>query len=439
MAEFAAKTQQPVSEASSGDQGEQWALVGRVADSTPFKKSPRLRRFFLFITERSLSGHAGEINEYELAWNVFERKESYNPADDSIVRSAARQLRTKVREYFDTEGSGETWIIDIPKGGYVAIFNRRDTPAPQPNLHDERLAGENTGLISDLHRWRIVAGILAGAVVVLLVITLGVSRSRLNATRPLAPTTIVSSVFSNDEPTRVVVGDFGISVLSLITKHPLSLAEYANQVYPPLGGAKPLEQPLRDLWWQLTRGQMTSFAEVAIASAVLRMSGQEGKKAFIQDSRQLTAQDFRSGNIIMIASPLGSPWIYLFEDKLNFRYHRELDQKIPSFLNTHPLPGEKLSYPAAVSAPQYGVSYALLARIPNLSGTGKILLIAGFYTSGVQAAGEFAMDPGSGAQLARLFKVKNVSDLPDFEVLISIDSMASTPLNSKIVTYRRVQ
>ena len=141
----------------------------------------------------------------------------------------------------------------------------------------------------------------------------------------------------------------------------------------------------------------------------------------------------------MIASPLGSPWIYLFEDKLNFRYHRELVQDIPAFLNTHPLPGEKLSYPAAVSAPQFGVSYALLARVPNLSGTGKILLICGFYASGIRAAGEFAMDPASGAALARLFKVKSVNDLPDFEVLLSIDSMASTPLNSKIVASRVIQ
>src|SRR5580700_9511255 len=74
-----------------------WELVERVASSNVFKKSPRLRQFLLFVAERTIAGRSEEINEYEIGWKVFERGPNYNPVDDSIVRSAARQLRSKVK------------------------------------------------------------------------------------------------------------------------------------------------------------------------------------------------------------------------------------------------------------------------------------------------------------------------------------------------------
>src|SRR5258708_21946735 len=81
-----------------------WELIQRVARSAAFKKAPRLRQFLLLVGERSVSGHTADISEYEIGWRVFERGPNYNPMDDSIVRSAARQLRAKVKEYFETEG-----------------------------------------------------------------------------------------------------------------------------------------------------------------------------------------------------------------------------------------------------------------------------------------------------------------------------------------------
>ena len=37
------------------------------------------------------------------------------------MRGAARQLRLKLKEYFDDEGRTESLVIDIPKGGYVPV------------------------------------------------------------------------------------------------------------------------------------------------------------------------------------------------------------------------------------------------------------------------------------------------------------------------------
>jgi hypothetical protein len=198
---------------------------------------------------------------------------------------------------------------------------------------------------------------------------------------------------------------------------------------------------LQPIWDRLIDGTTTYLPEVNIAASIMRLSGEERKNAAILSSRELTAQDFNSGNLILIGNPSGCPWIYLIEDKLNFRYRRTFDSAggEREFLNLHPQPGEEASYAAGASIPQFGRSYAVLARVPNLSNNGTILLISGFKIPGIQAAGEYATDPRAAAELAGIFGVGSVRDMPNFEVLLSTDSMASTPLNVHVVAHRIIK
>ena len=416
-----------------------WELIQRIASSTTFKKSPRLRLFLSFISERMLTGHPDDISEYEIGWKVFERGPNYNPVEDSIVRSAARQLRGKLKEYFETEGIGESLVVEIPKGGYFPVFIEREhhAPAVQPAPLQPPVINEK--VLSQLRWWKIgTAGLAAG---ILLTAGFAIWRTSADATVPPPGETIISTVLSKDRPTRVVLGDFGLAYVSAVTKHPLSAEEYANRRYPPFPGKAP-EPPLQQIWAGLTGGQMTSVHEVAIAGTILRLSGEEGKPAVIQHARQLTTHDFRTGNLIIVASPLGSPWIRLLEHKLNFKYKIQYEKTFtgePEYVNTDPRPGEKVSYPVAPSIPESGTSYSLIARMPNLSGTGKILLINGLKASGAQAVGEFVTDPRAAAEVARLFGLVHISEIPDFEVLLSNETVASTPLNVRIVAHRVIQ
>jgi hypothetical protein len=419
-----------------------WELAQRVAASTLFKKSPRLRQFLLFVAERSVAGHAADISEYEIGWKVFERGPNYNPVDDSIVRSAARQLRAKVKEYFETEGIGESLILEIPKGGYAPVFTEREHMAA-PVILPPVAPPADKKLERELQRWRILTAALAAGILAWVAFGMfGIWKNSAIASAAKRGETIASTVLTKDQTTHVVVGDFGLAYASEATQHPLSVAEYANRSYPTLAQGTVVGPPLQRIWDGLTTGTMTSFPEVSIAGAILRLSGEEGKKAVVQHSRQLSAQDFRSANMIVIASPLGCPWIHLLDDKLNFQYRRTYNHSYvgdPEFVNLHPQPGEKATYSADASILRFGMSYAILARVPNLSRTGKILLIYGFQTSGAQAVGEYATDPRAAAELARIFGVRHASELPDFEVLLSSDSMASTPLNVRVVAHRVVK
>jgi serine/threonine-protein kinase len=97
-------------------------LEGLLA-SPKFARSERLSQFLRFIVERHLQGRDAELKESVIALEVF-GKSDYDPKQDSMVRTEAGRLRARLAEYYLGEGSGETVIIELPKGGYVPVIRR---------------------------------------------------------------------------------------------------------------------------------------------------------------------------------------------------------------------------------------------------------------------------------------------------------------------------
>ena len=68
----------------------------------------------------------GDLKEYRLGLAVFDRPESFDPGADPIVRVEARRVRTKLAKYYESEGRHDDVVIELPKGGYVPTFHRRE-------------------------------------------------------------------------------------------------------------------------------------------------------------------------------------------------------------------------------------------------------------------------------------------------------------------------
>jgi len=100
-------------------------LVRRVASSSTFEKSPRLRAFFLHVCRCALDNKPEAATEHQIGICVYERPPGYNPNEDNIVRSQARLLRMKLEHHFANGGKDEPVIITIPKGRYLPVFETR--------------------------------------------------------------------------------------------------------------------------------------------------------------------------------------------------------------------------------------------------------------------------------------------------------------------------
>jgi TolB-like protein len=101
----------------------------RILSSTLFAQSARMRRFLRFAVERALDGQTDQLKEYVLGVEVFDRKSSYDPRVDPIVRVEARRLRAKLSSYYQSVGRDDEVIIELPKGNYAPLFRTRSKPA----------------------------------------------------------------------------------------------------------------------------------------------------------------------------------------------------------------------------------------------------------------------------------------------------------------------
>lgn len=108
------------------------AEVDRILASKGFATAGRLSRLLRYIVDKTLAGDANQLKEYAVGVEVFDRDASYDPRLDSIVRVEAGRLRTRLDEYYNGEGAASPIRISLPRGGYVAHFDRRVEPEPVP-------------------------------------------------------------------------------------------------------------------------------------------------------------------------------------------------------------------------------------------------------------------------------------------------------------------
>jgi TolB-like protein len=104
------------------------AEVDRILASKGFASAGRLSRLLRYVVEKTIAGESDQLKEYAVGVEVFDRGGSYDPRLDSIVRVEAGRLRGRLDEYYSGEGAGSPIRISLPRGGYVAQFERIEKP-----------------------------------------------------------------------------------------------------------------------------------------------------------------------------------------------------------------------------------------------------------------------------------------------------------------------
>ena len=82
--------------------------------------------------ELAIAGRGGEIKESVVAVEVLGRAASFDPRTDPIVRVEAGRLRSRLVAYYQTEGSSDAVLVDLPIGGYMPHFHERPVPKQTP-------------------------------------------------------------------------------------------------------------------------------------------------------------------------------------------------------------------------------------------------------------------------------------------------------------------
>ncbi len=398
---------------ATASESERRELVARVAGSDQFRKAPRLRQLLLFITERSLDESTDPAKEQEIGFEVFERPPGYEPQTDNIVRNSVRQLRVKLKEYFEGEGRNESWILDIPKGGYRAVF------LPRP------ISGRWYGLTNapSTRLSRRVPVILAGFL--LLSVVLNVWQRRNTAVEKLAPIPsqhIAGVLFGNPpQPVRIVIGDYGLFLLQSVQGRQFGLHDYVERKFLQFQPSEPFSPRMQAFGQMLATRQVASMGEVNAAFSLARALASGRSTPEVRHSRTLAARDLLRGTQILVGTRNSNPWFHLFEERLRFQDTGH------GFVDRAPAGKTSAEYLVADTAASGGRSYARISLIPAGSDSRRTLLIAGVNMSAVEAGAEYVLDRESLTEVCRRLGLAAGDPLPDFEAIVETSAADFTP------------
>jgi hypothetical protein len=145
----------------------------------------------------------------------------------------------------------------------------------------------------------------------------------------------------------------------------------------------------------------------------------------------------KTGNVILLGSRRANPWVEIFEPHLHYAYDYDLEARKSFFRNVSPGPGEAETFARNDNGASKGESYGIVALVPNMNGSGKVLLIEGLNMEGTDAAGEIVLNPHSCEVLIEHLRKK--VGFPDefFESLVRLTPVNGSSANIQLISVRR--
>jgi hypothetical protein len=436
------------------DGDERWSLVQRVASSRHLAKAPQLREILLYVSHRVLADHAATIGEQEIGCKVLGRRPDFNPNEDNIVRVQIRHLRKKLEDYFSMEGVAEPLVLTIPKGSYLPHFEPRPEHLAQDAMAVSAEApapvafpGAGSPLRKTGRAWRaaaLLALLLAGAAGAALIWWRhrAVSRpaSAVEEAQAAHEDPLWSRIFAPRRQTSIVVADTNLVMLQDILDADIPLSEYLNGGYPEklIGrvGNRELQAALR----LISARQYTSLGDAILAAKFMDLGRRYGAQTSLRYSRYVSVREFKTGSFVLIGSRRGIPWEQLFESQLNFNIEEDHATRQYHLRNKSPLPGERLVYGVSSGGRANENTYADIALLPNLTGTGYVLMLSGIDMAATEAAGELVTNPDFGATLTKLLSSRAEQPPASYiEILLEAKATAGTSGGAKIIGYRRIE
>ncbi len=439
--------------------------VQRVLRSATFRNAVTLQQLFQFLTTRAFEGGAEALKEYTIGVEAFGRPQDFDPKTDTIVRVQIHRLRQKLAEYYEADGSRDPILVEIPKGHYLPSFEAvKDLaaniePGSSPELdasspgakrsigpNNERL-GREKGRFGWIFFIR--AAIIAAAVMVVFAtgFLLGNKLLRNGATgsSPLAGSQLAHG--NSADPVREFWASFLGNDQAPVIAYPdaVFLLDDSNDLFRFRRGASDDRGALVDphLAQQFASnpslvaqaGQLyyengyTGAGELQGIAMLSNLFGQMGVKATIKPSRDITPDDLRQHNVILLGSPFQNVAVAQLITLGDFNFKNpdsRHEQWRAQIVNSHPRANEESAYGTErdPSTEALKTDYSLITIQSGVIPGRYIAVLGGLDTTGTEGATLFATSRAGIEDLTRGLASSGVSgaksEMPLFQALIRV-------------------
>jgi hypothetical protein len=381
----------------------------RVLRSEVLRGAPLLRQLLEYIGSRSLDGRGTELKEYTIGVEALDRNADFDPKTDTIVRVQVHRLREKLSRYYLEEGREDDVLITIPRGHYSAVF--LDHVAPPANLavtavesmpHDD-VALHGSEKLS-VNRGFSLA-VWTGAAILCLTAAFLIGRHstegspRTPADRDPAVVKLWTSFLAGDKDPIIGYPDavFLIDQSNDLFRFRSGASSQRGSAVEPHLAEQFASNPdvVRQAGPLFYEDGYTGTGELESAATLASLFLDLGAHAHIKRSRDITIEDLRTHNIVLLGSSFQNKTVddlprqgdFLFV-KADLR-HELWDGEIA---NVKPAIGESPVYKTERDANTQALTadYALVSFEPGLIPNRHIVILGGLDTTGTAGATQFA-------------------------------------------------
>jgi len=381
----------------------------KVVRSQTFQGSENLIALLNYLVQDALASPELHLKEYTIATEVFGRGSDFDPRTDSVVRVQAKRLRTKLQEYYDTEGKLDRVLIDLPKGHYKVVFSyiqQSDTSVFAQDSASEvsdsftppATKTEIPAVRAETDWWKralIPATILLAVAVIVLLIYSNINLRRqvqATASEEDYPGVVWEPFLRGKAPTLAVLSNPSVYRFTnnadpaIISKDSIEIGqEQINKLSDVLRNRLVMKQG-RAPRLVLSTDNYTGIGEAIGLYHLTNLFRAAGKPVALKQSRTVSAEDMKNNNVIVLGSAWVNEWVEKLPVKEDFIYSVNA-----TIENLNPMPGEEPEYKPKFNdiTGEVEEDYALITVKPGVTDEHRLMILAGVLSEGTQAAAEY--------------------------------------------------
>ena len=413
------------------------AQIDRLIGSPLFLGSEALCKLLKYLAHHTIYTPTDHLKEYEIATEAFGRPSGFDPQTDSYVRVQMGRLRSKLTSYYETEGVADSVLIDVPKGRYMVLFERRGA-SPEAKLPGEADTVQplDAGRDSFLGVWR---GRRLAFVVFVAVLAVGIGAVALGTLRALHPPASYSSG-RNAVSKQTDMPAMFWSPFIQGPNEPIVVFANANFVGDAESGMRYYD-PSRDQHSDITQ-RYTGVGEVIGVLELDQLFQGRGHQFHVKRGSLFTLDDARNNNLIFVGSPTENLTLGQIPGTQEFVFRHVAagpGRWKQVIINAHPQAGESPVFAPSDEGGHEGDEYAVVALRRGLDPARWTLILAGTSTIETQAAVDYVCDAGSVESLLKRLNVSKPTDLKPFEALLRVKVANDVPLAVQLVALRQTE
>ena len=404
--------------------------IDRLVNSQTFRASSSLCKLLSYLGNQALEHPGVSVKEYQVATEVFGRPANFDPKEDATVRVQAGRLRTKLAEYYASEGANDSLIVDLPKGVYALEFRAKEplelpraaVSRPEPGAGREATDGR-----AETSPWNL----LSAALLFGLLLSLGAVGYLVLATRRGQPVPAAAGAL---DPERIFWG----AVLTS-AEDPWVVFSNAAFVGRPDSGMRYFD-PNKDRD-KMVLDHYTGVGEVLGIHSLDVTLAQLHRNVRVKRGYLFTLDDARNNDLIFIGSPSENLALLDIPSTHDFIFKRVKEPPRAGnveIVNAHPAGGEPREFLASPSNEALTEDYAIVALVRGIDASHTELILAGTTTIGTQAAVEFVTDPNHLQTLLNQLGAKSREEIRPFESVIRIKVSKGVPVESTIIALHKI-